>query len=162
MHTEAYQWLAAHADAGKVAVLDIGGRDINGTPRPLYPAADPYVVLDIADGPGVDIVADAATWKPDRAYDVVVCAEVFEHTPDWRKIIATARRALRPGGLLVATMAGPGRQPHSAVDGGPLRPGEYYANVDPGDLRRSLARWRDVSVDVAGPDVRAVATRAGK
>lgn len=160
MHAEAFEFIRRHATTEPVAVLDVGGRDINGTPRPLWPAADPYRILDIAPGPGVDIVADAATWTPDRLYDIAVCAEVFEHTDVWPQILKTTHGALRPGGLLILTMAGPGRAPHSAVDGGPIRDGEYYQNVDPDDLQWLLALgWRDVDVDVLGHDVRATARR---
>lgn len=167
MHAEALEFVARFATVDPVVVLDIGGRDINGTTRHLYPNADPYVVLDIADGPNVDVVADAAAWTPDRTYDVVLCTEVFEHTQAWPAIVATARAALRPGGLFVATMAGPGRPPHSAVDGGwTLHPGEHYANVHPDELRQVLASqgWADVEVNVRSQpaDVRCVARRPGK
>lgn len=164
MHTNALEWIRCHVTDEPVTVLDIGGRNINGSPRPLFPYATTYTVLDIADGPGVDIVADAAEWKPDREYDVVVCAEVFEHTPVWPEICETAYLALRPGGRLIVTCAGPGRNPHSAVDGGDLRPGEHYGNVDPGELRAALEEFfADVVVDqqTNPADVRAVATKAG-
>jgi len=165
MHPEAYAWVARWATDEPVTVLDIGGRDINGTARGLFPAAD-YTSLDIAAGNGVDIVADAATWSPDRAYDVVVCCEVFEHTEAWPAICATAYTALRPGGWFIATMAGPGRVPHSAVDGGPsLYPGEYYKNIMPAALQAELEAcgFTDVVVDVQPrpADVRAVAVRPG-
>jgi SAM-dependent methyltransferase len=164
VHPEALAWVEAHATGNPVSVLDIGGRNINGTPRPLFPNAAVYRVLDIADGEGVDIVADAATWNPDRKYDVVVCCEVFEHTDVWPEILETACLALRRGGLLILTMAGPGREPHSAVDGGPhLYDGEHYRNVEPEELCAALlaADFADVIVDeqTASHDVRAVAYR---
>lgn len=159
MHREALEWVAAHATADPVAVLDVGGRNINGSPRPLFAGADPYVVLDIRPDPGVDVVADAATWLPDRPYDVVVCCEVFEHTARWVEIVATAWAALRPGGQLILTMAGPGRPEHSGIDGGSVRPGEHYANVRPGELAAALATFASFTVDVLGHDVRAVAVR---
>jgi SAM-dependent methyltransferase len=161
VHSEAYDWISRYAMTDPVTVLDVGGRDINGSPRPLFPAAD-YTVLDVADGFGVDVVADAATWTPDCEYDVVLCAEVFEHTAVWPAICATAFRALRPGGRLVVTCAGPGRAAHSAVDGGPfLHPGEWYANVDPDALVKVLddAGFVDIVVDQAGPDVRGAALK---
>lgn len=163
MHTEAYEWVRAHVPAESVEVLDIGGRNINGTCRDLFPFATRYTAVDIADGPGVDIVADAATWTPDREYDVVVCTEVFEHTPVWPDVCRTAHKACKPGGLLILTMAGPGRAGHSAVDGGHLRPGEYYGNVEPDELRLALEEcgWNDIIIDSleSSADVRAVATR---
>jgi SAM-dependent methyltransferase len=163
MHNEAYAWVAAHATTDPVTVLDIGGRNINGTVRPAFPAAR-FTILDIAPGDGVDIVANAAEWTPDQSYDVVTCSEVFEHTPDWRGIVETAYAALRPGGRFIATMAGPGRPPHSAVDGGWwLHPGEHYANIEPAELKDALvaAGFVDVEVDqqFSPCDVRAVATR---
>lgn len=163
MHAEAYEWVQKWATSEEVSVLDIGGRNINGSTRPLFPNADPYQVLDIAPGTGVDIIADAAEWTPDREYDVVVCTEVFEHTPRWPEICATAHRALRPGGTFITTMAGPGRPAHSAVDGGYLRPDEYYGNVDPRALDEVFASvgFRDSVIDVRSSpaDVRALATK---
>lgn len=139
MHAEALDWVSRYATDKTVAVLDLGGRDINGSVRHLFPNADPYRVMDIRPGDGVDIVADAATWPPDRKYDVVVCTEVFEHTANWPLICATAYEALRYGGRFIATMAGPGRPAHSAIDGLlRLHPGEYYGNVHPETLRAVL------------------------
>lgn len=165
MHPQAYDWVARFAPQPKPgAVLDLGGRDINGSVRLLFPDADPYVTVDIAPGPGVDIVADAATWTPDREYDVVVCCEVFEHTPDWPQICATAHKSLRPGGQLILTMAGPGRPEHSGIDGEfRLHPGEYYGNVKPHRLKTVLedCGFDRVVVDQQfnPSDVRAVAVK---
>jgi SAM-dependent methyltransferase len=164
VHAEAFAWVEQYRTDAPVAVLDIGGRNINGTPRPLFPNATVYTVLDIAPGDGVDIVADAAKWEPDRSYDVVVCCEVFEHTDVWPAILRTAYCALKRGGVFITTMAGPGREVHSAVDGGPvLYDGEHYANVEAADLEAELkaAGFRDVVVheQTTSCDVRAVAYR---
>lgn len=163
MHPQAYDWVAAHVPPEPRIVLDIGGRDINGSVKPLFPGAK-FVCLDIAPGTGVDIVANAAEWTPDQQYDVITCAEVFEHTDDWRGIVETAYEALEPGGTFIATMAGPGRPPHSAIDGGwYLYPGEHYGNIEPEELKDSLvaAGFVNVTVDQQfGPcDTRAVATK---
>lgn len=162
MHGAAYAWFSRHAPIDHpVSVLDIGGRNINGSVRPLYHGL--YTVLDILPGPDVDIVADAATWTTDIRYDVVVCAEVFEHTADWRGIIETAHEVLRPGGRFITSAAGPGRAPHSAHDGGYIRPGEHYANITPAELKEALhaAGFVDVEVDeqVNTCDVRSAATK---
>jgi hypothetical protein len=161
MHAEAMGWVRKFATTDALSVLDIGGRFINGTPRICFPNASPYTVLDIAPGPGVAIVADASTWEPTRTWDMVISTEVFEHTPVWPQICATAFEACAPGGLLVLTMAGPGRDPHSGVDGGPLRDGEHYANVDPDHLLDVLVGcgFVDVEVNHEGTDVRAAARK---
>lgn len=164
MHPEAHAWIAQTVATGEeLAVLDIGGRDINGTVADLFPAAAPYDALDIRADAGVAIVADAATWTPHRSYDLVVSTECFEHTPDWRLIVGTAFAALRPGGIFAATMAAPGRPPHSGIDGGPLREEEHYANIAPADLVEALtaAGFVDVVIDVqqAPHDLRCTARR---
>ncbi len=160
MHDQAYNWVRRHA-VSDVDVLDIGGRNINGSTRELFTGT--WTTLDIRSDEGVDVVADAATWTPDREYDVIVCTEVFEHTPSWQAICATAFKACKPGGMFVATMAGPGRPEHSAIDGGALHPGEYYGNVSPIELGNVLEEcgWRDIVVDqqFSPADVRAVARR---
>lgn len=163
MHGEAYDWVRQHIGQ-PASVLDIGGRNINGSCRALATDAD-YTVLDIRAGDSVDIVDDAATWTPDREYSVVLCTEVFEHTQYWREICATAFKACQSGGRFIATMAGPGRPIHSAVDGGwSLHPGEHYENIQPNELRVALTAcgWRDVVIDRRDTpaDVRCVATKA--
>lgn len=164
MHNEAYAWVRDHATADPVTVLDIGGRNINGSVRDQFPNAA-YTAMDIRPGDGVDIVADAATWHPcGESWDVVVCTEVFEHTADWKLICLTAFTSLREGGQFIATMAGPGRPEHSAVDGGwQLHPGEYYGNVEPGDLQAALEAcgFTDIQVDqqYSPCDVRCVAVK---
>ena len=166
MHDQAMQWIAKYATAEPVSVLDLGGRDINGSPRHLWPNATRYTVLDILPGEGVDVVADAAAWQPGDAWDVVCAAEIFEHTASWPAICGTAYMACRPGGRFIITTAGPGRPPHSAVDGLlRLLPGEHYANVPAHELRRVLIEtgWSAITVDsqwAPNPcDTRAVATR---
>jgi len=164
MHPEARAYVETRRTDEPLAVLEIGGRFINGGVRDLFPNADPYVSLDIVEGPGVDIVANAATWSPDRLYDLVVCTEVFEHTPEWPGILRTMAEACRPGGRLVLTMAGPNRSPHGS-GGGPWEAGEFYANVEPAALQAEMSAtgWTDIAVDyLPSPgDTRATATREG-
>lgn len=158
MHPAALAWVAEHAPAA-TTVVDVGGRDINGTVRGCFPDAD-YVSVDLIDGPGVDVVADFATWEPEGPVDVVVCCEVAEHAPTWPDLVAHAAEILAPGGALIFTAAGPGRAPHSAFDGGELRDGEWYENVDPVELEEVLAEHfasATVSVDPGIGDVYAVA-----
>ena len=167
MHDQALQWIAKHAAAEPVTVLDIGGRDVNGSPRHLFPAAT-WTVLDAVPGEqvtDVDIIADATEWNPDaRQWDVIICAETLEHIAGWRQVIRTAFKACNPGGRFIVTTAAPGRPPHSGVDGMlPLNPGEHYANIRPAELQRVMedAGWADVVIDVreSPHDVRAAAVK---
>lgn len=165
MHSEAFEYVERFRSNAELDVLDIGGRNVNGTVRDLFPNAD-YTALDILPGEGVDIVANAATWSPDRTYDLIVCTEVFEHTEEWSQILKVAAAACKPSGRIILTMAGPGRPEHSAIDGGPMRPGEHYGNVAPEDLEVGLlaAGWTDVEVEYrpSPADTRATATRAAE
>jgi SAM-dependent methyltransferase len=149
VHLEAasYVALTAHRLGPFDSVLELGGLNINGSVRPYFPGAR-YVSVDIVPGPGVDVVADATTYRPEDRFDAVVCAEVLEHVPDPDGFVATAWGSLRPGGLFILTAACPPRAPHSAVDGGPLRAGEYYKNVEQASLAAWLVGWKDVDIEV--------------
>lgn len=149
MHAQAldfYRRELAHLEPR--TVVEFGSCDMNGSVRSVYPQASSWWGIDRQPGAGVDEIADAATWTTDRTFGVVVCAEVFEHTPHWALILHTAHTVLEPGGLFVASCATGRRPPHSAVDGGPLRDGEFYENVDPDDLWQALAAfdWSDGEV----------------
>lgn len=147
MHLEAHDAVSRMLDLSGVdraapwRVLDLGGRDINGSIRAHLPNAV-WTGCDIEPGPGVDIVHDATLPWPkgvDR-YDLVVCTEVLEHLPLWRLVLQTASEALEPGGpeLLVVTCASDGRPEHGMA-GAPLpASGEWYQNVRPGHLQEAL------------------------
>lgn len=171
MHHEALQYVNRFGTGEPIDLVEFGSRDVNGTPRSLFPNAR-WHGIDISAGAGVDEVADATSWRPETPVDVVVCCEVFEHTPAWREIAANAAACLKPGGRLIVTAAGPTRAPHSAVDGRLLRDsehhdgdgdGEFYANIDPVELAAVLeaAGFSAVEVDEAGPDVRATGVNGG-
>jgi len=138
MHSEAAEWLERYGSTNPVAVLEIGSLNINGTARAYWPNAH-WLGIDRQRGPGVDIVADFLDWQTDSRWDVVVCCEVLEHCEDWRAIIGRVRPLLLQTGHFVGTCAGPQRAPHSAIDGGPLRPGEHYANLTADGLLEALA-----------------------
>lgn len=160
MHPEARDFVAqAVQEMGPFErTVEFGSHDINGTIRDLF--AGSFLGVDPQPGPGVDVVADAGEWHTDQPVDCVVCCEVFEHLADWRGLIASAALALRTGGVVIITAAGPGRGPHSAVDGNALRPGEHYANIEPDELGEALGEWfDDVHVEQLDRDVRATGRR---
>ena len=151
-----------HLNTPGARILDLGGRNVNGTPRHLFSRAAVYVSVDLREGRDVDIVADAADLNLDERFDVVVSTELFEHTARAAEIVGAACRHLMPGGVLLATMAGPGRAPHGAS--GESRPprGEWYRNVEPdaleGWLRAAGFGWWNVNQ--LGTDLRCHARTA--
>lgn len=127
MHPEALEYTQKALEAIRPAtVIEIGSRNINGSARM---AGVDWFGIDVEPGVGVDKVVDACYFKPDQLVDCVVCNEVLEHAPDWAVMVLKAARWLKPGGSLIVTCAGPTRESHSAVDGGRLRPNEYYRNI---------------------------------
>ncbi|MET8826112.1 class I SAM-dependent methyltransferase [Streptomyces sp. NPDC004610] len=147
MHPEARDGLARQLDSSGLdltapwRVLDLGGRDINGSVRDLLPEAK-WTGLDIEPGPGVDLVHDATgPWPADwDRFDLVVCTEVLEHVERWAALLRTASQALEPDGpeSLFVTCASTGRLEHGASGGPRPLPGEWYENVSPAALREGL------------------------
>jgi hypothetical protein len=165
MHTEAmfhifksfHEWRDGRSH---LRVLDIGSLDINGSMRPIfYPFAEKYIGIDAQDGPGVDIVTDATEYLSPGYFDVIICAEVFEHTPDWKKIINNSYVNLVDGGIFIATMAGEGRYPHSAIDENPIREWEHYSNIGWWELQQALKAFKTKEVNVLGTDTRCYAVK---
>lgn len=166
MHDDARRWVADCVDRygldeNGVAVLDLGGRDVNGTTRRLWAAPGRYVVVDLHPHPSVDVVVDAADLSLDERFDVATSTECLEHARRAGEVVATAWRHLRPGGVFVGTAAGPGRRPHGQHGASRPADGEWYENVGP----LALERWLDAAgfvewvVDQQGADIRWIAWR---
>lgn len=167
MHAEAFNWTNrsfskwCNLDMGSIKVLEFGSLDINGSIKSIFePRCSLYLGVDLQEGPGVDIVCGAHEFDTQEVFDVVVACEVFEHTPLWREIINNAHRLMQPGGLFIATMAGEGRWPHSAIDDAPIRSWEYYDNVGSWELNRHLSNtFSSHEIDVLGSDLRCSAIK---
>lgn len=130
------------------SIVEFGSLDINGKIKDLFSFSE-YIGIDIVSGPGVDVVADASEWEPSHEYDAVLCAEVFEHTDKWPDICANAFRILRHGGRFIGSCAGVGRTPHSAIDGGEVRPFEFYKNIEESEMIDVLTEQGWVDIDVS-------------
>jgi hypothetical protein len=141
--------------------LDVGGRNVNGTVRVELPNTK-WTGLDLRQGPDVDIVADAAEWRSDERYDIVIATELFEHAERWQDIIKTMWYHLDPAGpgVFISTCASFGRPAHDASGNHVVPPGEWYANVSPDDLRWTLDKYFDaveVEYNAEAHDVYALA-----
>lgn len=144
MHAEAFRFIERSIQAIPTprSVIEIGSKNINGTPRTLLSPDIAYVGVDQVAGPDVDVVADGATYVPAKKADLVLCCEVLEHATNpealMRNVVACAKR----GGHVIVTCATIGRVPHSGIDGGALRRGEPYRNITPPELLSWLDRTR--------------------
>ena len=159
MHEAVRQWVATHRPDVVGDVLDVGGRHINGDVRDLLTDVSSWTVIDLIDAPDVDIVGDITTAALVGVADTVLCLEVLEHAERWRDIVAACVAAARMGGAVIVTAAGPSRAPHSATDGGQLRPGEWYEPITIDDLEDALTDLDPLVVDELGADVRAMGVK---
>jgi SAM-dependent methyltransferase len=161
MHEACRSFVAAWANVIRPprSVVEVGSYDVNGSVRDLF-AGSRYLGIDLRAGPGVDVVADGASWQPEDwpLFDLVLCLETLEHAPDPRAVCRNLVRLAAPGGLILVTAAGPLRLPHSR-DGHPLPVGEAYRNLRGEDLARWLDGCQSVLVEDLGEDVRAAAVR---
>lgn len=147
MHPEARGYVARIVvGAHYPKVVEVGGRWINGGIRDLV-SCESFTSLDLHPGADVDVVTDVRDWTPPAPVDLVICCEVIEHAHDAEGVVAACLAMLAPGGRFVMTCAGPGREPHSALDGGAVRDGEHYANIEPAQMKEWMDQLDEVEVE---------------
>jgi SAM-dependent methyltransferase len=126
-------------------VLEVGSLDINGSVRGCFEGGT-YIGLDVASGPGVDVVCQGQAYDaPDGSFDTVISCEAMEHNPHWQATMRNMIRVCRPGGLVLMTCASTGRKEHgttatSPADS-PLTIGlgwDYYRNLTARDFKHAL------------------------
>lgn len=83
-------------------ILDIGSRDVNGSLRSVKPEDAAYLGVDLAPGPGVELVLKDPHHLPldDESVDVVVSTSCLEHDPLFWLTFAEMLRVVKAGGLL--------------------------------------------------------------
>jgi SAM-dependent methyltransferase len=83
-------------------IYDVGSKNARGAYFGGAPPGATIVCIDIQDGPGVDIVADAQNMPqiPCESADCVLLVSVLQHLPSPQKAIDEAFRVLRPGGII--------------------------------------------------------------
>lgn len=163
MHTEAFEYCAyAASKIGRdvelygLDILDVGGRNVNGTVHQLFDGSI-FTTTDIMNDDGVDFVVDFSNNSEvenlnfGEKFDVAISTEVLEHAPEWQNIVTNMVDSVKSGGWIVITCATDGRPPHSAIDGHYLtaEDTEYYGNVSMNDFMNVVDRL-DVDVLDAG------------
>jgi SAM-dependent methyltransferase len=133
------------ADWTGLSVIEIGSADVNGTIRPFF-AGSHYVGVDLAPGPGVEMVASGdEVALPGDSVDLAISCECFEHNPKWRETLVNMHRMTKPGGVVAMTCASRGRLEHGTTRTRPFEsPGtisvgwDYYRNLNREDFERAL------------------------
>lgn len=123
MHESVLAFVRQHAQGAAAPVLEVGSANVNGSVRDLFPT--PYIGVDVAEGPGVDLVVPDNKALPfgDEAFATVVSTEALEHAIDPVGLLLDMVRVLAPGGLLIVTMRGPGFPHHHPPDRWRVMPG---------------------------------------
>jgi hypothetical protein len=133
-------------------VLEVGSATLHGQPSPrdIFQApvrgeVPEYIGLDWRKDHNVDVVGLAhktipTLWKPSPAtgnagslrFGVVICCQVLEHDPHWKRTVQESIAALWADGVLLLTWAGPGtpEHEHACAPRSPSAPHKlYYENV---------------------------------
>ena len=117
----------------RALIVDIGAYNVNGSLRDFCPKAARYVGLDVAAGPGVDIVVDPGSPLPfaSNSVDVVVSSSVFEHDGFfWQSFLEMVRIA-KPEGVLYLSAPSNGKYHCYPVDNWRFYP----------DCGKALVKW---------------------
>ncbi len=154
---------AAHLKPEEVRgkrVIEVGSYDMNGSMRPVAIAWNPaeYVGVDMAPGPGVDLVCDAddvvEKFGKER-FDVVISTETIEHVRNWRKVISNLKQLCAPGGVILVTTCMPGHYYHP-------HPGDFW-RYTPDDFKEIFGDLQIEKIDsdprTLGVYIRAVKPR---
>lgn len=158
MHTEIMSYLRREHDNIKASrpaalrrVLEVGSATLHNQPSPrdifqrgAQTTPPEYIGVDWRQAPGVNVVGLAhkaipALWKDSEhnnagalRFGVVICCQVLEHDPHWRRTVQESMKALRADGVLLLTWAGPGtpEHEHACAPRSPNAPEKlYYRNV---------------------------------
>ena len=112
--------------------------------RPLFENRD-YTGVDIAAGPGVDVVCPGQVLNhPAASYEAVISCECFEHNPCWHETFLNMVRMLKAGCLCIVSCASMGRSEHGTCRMGATasltaetdHSGDYYRNLLECDFTR--------------------------
>jgi SAM-dependent methyltransferase len=124
-------------------VLEIGSLDINGSVRSYFRECS-YTGIDVAAGPGVDLVCQGQDYDgPEDSFDIVISCEVMEHNPNWAETMRNMVRVCKPGGMVLMTCATLGRGEHGTARTSPnsspltVELGwNYYRNLTARDFKK--------------------------
>jgi SAM-dependent methyltransferase len=155
-HPEQLKWFTAVRQAVQIplsdmTVVEVGSADVYGSVREIFRGAGNYIGLDLAPGPGVDLVVPGDVIPLESgSVDLVISAEAMEHDPNWYQTMGECMRILRPGGLLIVSCAGEGRPEHGTrrtdAQESPGTQGiglDHYGNLSRSDMVSAVEKSAD-------------------
>jgi len=119
--------------AGKI-VLDIGGKDVNGSLRPFFEKKDmKYICVDMEEDSSVDIVVKPGEKLPfeNGSIDLIVSTSCFEHDPCFWITFKEMSRVIKLGGFIYVNA--PSNGPYHGYPGDNWR---FYS-----DAGQALSYW---------------------
>lgn len=116
MNEEVLKFARSFRKQIKGRILEVGSRNVNGSLRSVLKIT---VGVDIQEGQGVDVVLDVNQLVEHfgaESFDHVCSTDTLEHIQDWRTAVEQMWGVLKPGGVLLLTMAAPTKGRHAYPD----------------------------------------------
>lgn len=109
MHPSVLSWvegIVRDNDLSALPTLEVGSMNVNGSVRPFFTGR--YLGVDIAPGPGVDLVMDMGEFDGtlDSDWTVVVSTECLEHVRRPWRAVAQMANLCEPEGHVIITARG--------------------------------------------------------
>lgn len=100
-----------YCPGGPIDVADLGSSDVNGSYRDFFGEHGSYTGIDLAPGPGVDIVLEDPNTLPfdDEKFDLILSGQMLEHSAQFWRVFTEMARVMKPEGMafVIAPSAGP-------------------------------------------------------
>jgi SAM-dependent methyltransferase len=129
-------------------VLEIGSRVADNQDeicnlRPLLPGSK-YIGVDMQDGVGVDVVADAAELPyKDHSFDLIICLETLEHAIDPWKIANEIKRVVKIDGAVILSS-----QQNFPIH---MHPSDYFRYTPYGLATLVPPNWKKIVLGISPP-----------
>lgn len=104
MTPDIYKWVSIHRPMYAGKILEIGSFNVNGGVKDIFTDAEQYIGIDIAQGPGVDMVMsghDAKYFFEPNGFDTIICLETIEHDKKFWLTMESIGELLAPNGYLI-------------------------------------------------------------
>jgi SAM-dependent methyltransferase len=136
-------------------VVDVGSYNVNGTYRSLFGNMTRYIGLDMASGPGVDMVLKDPYLFPfdDASADLVVSGQAFEHIEFFWRTWLEMVRVVKPGGHIILIAPSRGYEHRFPKDCWRFYPDGFAALAKLGgcELLHVATDWEPAPEEDSGP-----------